>query len=102
MFRSSRELHAKLDALSKSQAVIEFELDGTIIAANENFLKALGYKLDEIQGKHHSMFVEPAHKESAEYREFWQTLGKGHFQAGEFKRLAKGGRPIWIQASYNP
>jgi methyl-accepting chemotaxis protein len=102
MFRSSRELHAKLDALSKSQAVIEFELDGTIITANENFLKALGYKLDEIQGKHHSMFVEPAHKESAEYREFWDSLGKGHFQTGEFKRLAKGGRSIWIQASYNP
>jgi methyl-accepting chemotaxis protein len=102
MFRSSRELHAKLDALSKSQAVIEFELDGTIITANENFLKALGYKLDEIQGKHHSLFVEPSYKESSEYREFWDTLGKGTFQAGEYKRLAKGGRSIWIQASYNP
>ena len=102
MLGSSRELHAKLDALSKSQAVIEFNLDGTIVTANENFLKALGYKLDEIQGKHHSMFVEPAYKQSAAYRTFWETLGKGQFQAAEYKRLAKGGRPIWIQASYNP
>jgi methyl-accepting chemotaxis protein len=102
MFETSRELHAKLDALSKSQAVIEFNLDGTIVTANENFLEALGYTLAEIQGKHHSMFVEPAYKESAEYRAFWETLGKGQFQAAEYKRIAKGGRPIWIQASYNP
>src|SRR6185295_5871955 len=102
MFGSSRELHAKLEALSKSQAVIEFNLDGTIVTANENFLNAMGYKLDEIQGKHHSMFVEPVYKESADYRAFWETLGKGQFQAAEYKRLAKGGRPIWIQASYNP
>jgi methyl-accepting chemotaxis protein len=102
MFGTSRELHAKLDALSKSQAVIEFNLDGTIVTANENFLKALGYTLAEIQGKHHSMFVEPAYKESAEYRAFWEKLGKGQFQAAEYKRIAKGGRPIWIQASYNP
>ena len=102
MFGTSRELHAKLDALSKSQAVIEFNLDGKIVTANENFLNALGYTLAEIQGKHHSMFVEPAFKESAEYRAFWETLGKGQFQAAEYRRLAKGGRPIWIQASYNP
>ena len=102
MFGSSRELHAKLDTLSKSQAVIEFNIDGTIVTANENFLKTLGYKLDEIQGKHHSMFVEPAYKESAEYRSFWEALGKGQFQAAEYKRLGKGGRPVWIQASYNP
>ena len=75
MFGTSRELHAKLDALSKSQAVIEFNLDGTIVTANQNFLNALGYKLDEIQGKHHSMFVEPAYKESADYRAFWDALG---------------------------
>ena len=102
MFGSSRELHAKLDALSKSQAVAEFNLDGTIITANENFLGALGYKLDEIQGKHHSLFVDPATRESAEYREFWGSLGRGQFQAGEYKRVAKGGNPVWIQASYNP
>jgi methyl-accepting chemotaxis protein len=102
MFGSSRELQAKLEALNKSQAVIEFDLDGTIVTANQNFLNTIGYRLDEIQGKHHSMFVEPGYKESAAYRQFWETLGKGQFQAGEYKRLAKGGRPIWIQASYNP
>ncbi|MDQ8732785.1 PAS domain-containing methyl-accepting chemotaxis protein [Bradyrhizobium sp. LHD-71] len=97
-----RELHAKLDALSKAQAVVEFGLNGAVITANENFLRILGYKLDEIQGKHHSLFVEPAAKESAEYREFWAALGRGQFQAAEYKRLAKDGRPVWIQASYNP
>ena len=102
MFGSSRELHAKLEALGKSQAVIEFNLDGSIVTANQNFLVILGYGLDELQGKHHSMFVEPACRESAEYREFWGALAKGQFQAGEYKRLAKDGRPVWIRASYNP
>lgn len=102
MFGSSRELHAKLDALSKSQAVIEFNLDGTIITANENFLNALGYRLDEIQGKHHSLFVEPSFRDSREYREFWDRLGRGEYQAAEYKRVTKSGTPIWIQASYNP
>lgn len=102
MFGSSRELHAKLDALSKSQAVIEFNVDGTIITANENFLNALGYRLDEIQGKHHSLFVDPGYRDSSEYREFWARLGRGEFQAAEYKRMTKSGAPIWIQASYNP
>ena len=93
MFGSSRELHAKLDALNRSQAVVEFALDGTIVTANENFLAALGYKLEEIQGKHHSMFVDPATRDSAEYREFWASLGRGQFQAAEYMRLAKGGNP---------
>jgi methyl-accepting chemotaxis protein len=95
-------LHAKLDALNRSQAVIEFSLDGTIIAANENFLRVLGYRLDEIKGKHHSMFVEPAEKDSAGYREFWQMLGNGQYQTAECKRLAKDGKPVWIQATYTP
>ncbi|KAA0078282.1 PAS domain-containing methyl-accepting chemotaxis protein [Tardiphaga sp. P9-11] len=93
---------AQATAISRSQAVIEFNLDGTIIKANENFLKALGYTLDEIKGKHHSMFVEPAVREHASYREFWGNLNRGEFQAGQFKRIAKGGREIWIEASYNP
>lgn len=101
-FKSSQELNAKLDALSKSQAIIEFNLDGIIVTANPNFLTALGYRLDEIQGKHHSMFVEPAVRESAEYREFWDALRRGEYQSREFARVTKGGRPIWIQASYNP
>lgn len=102
LFGSSRELTAKFEALNRSQAVIEFNLDGTVITANDNFLKALGYRLDDIRGKHHGMFVDPDFRGSNEYREFWAQLGQGQFQAGEFKRIAKDGRAIWIQASYNP
>jgi methyl-accepting chemotaxis protein len=93
---------AQVEAISKSQAVIEFNLDGTIVTANENFLKTLGYSLSEIQGKHHSMFVEPAMRDSAVYREFWANLNRGQYQAAEYKRIGKGGKEIWIQASYNP
>ncbi len=93
---------AQVEAISKSQAVIEFNLDGTIVTANENFLKTLGYSLGEIQGKHHSMFVEPAMRDSAAYREFWANLNRGQYQAAAFKRIGKGGKEVWIQASYNP
>jgi methyl-accepting chemotaxis protein len=89
-------------AINRSQAVIDFALDGTIITANENFLNTMGYTLAEIQGKHHSMFIEPTTRDSAAYREFWHELGRGMFQSGEFKRIAKGGREIWIVGSYNP
>lgn len=92
----------QLDAISKSQAVIEFELDGTILKANENFLITLGYTLEEIQGKHHSLFVDQATKESSEYKLFWETLAKGEYQSAEFKRIDKSGNDVWIQASYNP
>ena len=92
----------QVEAIGKSQAVIEFNLDGTIITANANFLSAMGYSLDEIKGKHHSMFVEPAYRDSAEYRDFWAALGRGEFQSAEYKRIAKGGREVYIQASYNP
>jgi methyl-accepting chemotaxis protein len=93
---------AQAEAISKSQAVIEFNMDGTIVTANENFLKTLGYSLGEIQGKHHSMFVEPAMRDSAAYREFWANLNRGQYQAAAFKRIGKGGKEVWIQASYNP
>lgn len=93
---------AKADAISRSQAVIEFELDGTILTANANFLAAVGYSLDEIRGKHHSMFVAPDQRDSADYRSFWAKLATGEFQASQYKRIGKGGREIWIQASYNP
>ena len=93
---------AQAAAISKSQAVIEFELDGTVITANQKFLNALGYSLAEIQGKHHSMFVEPAMRDSAAYREFWAALNRGEYQAAEYKRIGKGGKEVWIQASYNP
>jgi methyl-accepting chemotaxis protein len=92
----------QLAAIGKSQAVIEFDLDGTIRTANPGFLATMGYSLAEVQGKHHGMFVEPAHRDSSAYREFWAALGRGEYQTAEFKRLAKGGREIWIQASYNP
>ncbi|SDD80412.1 methyl-accepting chemotaxis protein [Rhodospira trueperi] len=91
-----------LNAISKSQAIIEFKMDGTVLTANQNFLSALGYSLDEIKGRHHSMFVEEAHKASPEYRQFWEALNRGEFQAAEYKRFGKGGREVWIQASYNP
>ena len=96
------DFQGQIDAIGKAQAVIEFELDGTICSANQNFLDTLGYRLDEIQGKHHSMFVEAAHRASDQYRAFWAALAAGQFQAGEYKRLGKGGKEVWIQASYNP
>lgn len=99
---SSQELKAKLAALDRSQAIIEFALDGRILTANKQFLDAVGYKLAEIKGRHHSMFVEPGVKESAGYKEFWAALGRGEYQSGEYKRIGKNGRPIWIRASYNP
>ncbi|ULL01047.1 PAS domain-containing methyl-accepting chemotaxis protein [Bradyrhizobium sp. I71] len=93
---------SKIAAISRAQAVIEFKLDGTVITANENFCKALGYSLAEIEGKHHSLFVAEAERGSAGYREFWAALNRGDYQAGEFKRIGKDGREVWILASYNP
>ena len=92
----------QISAIGKSQAVIEFRMDGTIVNANENFLKTVGYSLDEIKGQHHSMFVEANYGRSSEYREFWAKLNRGEYQAAEYKRLGRGGKEIWIQASYNP
>ncbi len=92
----------QLKAVDKAQAVIEFELDGTVITANDNFCQTLDYSLDEIKGKHHSMFTEPAYAGSAEYRQFWEKLNRGEFDAGQYKRIGKGDKEVWIQASYNP
>jgi methyl-accepting chemotaxis protein len=99
---SGSDSKAVLDALGRSLAIIEFEPDGKIIAANENFCKAMGYELAEIKGQHHRMFVEPDYGRSSEYRDFWAKLGRGEFDAREYKRLGKGGKEVWIQASYNP
>jgi methyl-accepting chemotaxis protein len=93
---------AQLDAIGKSQAIIEFSMDGKILTANDNFLKTLGYTLPEIQGRHHSMFAEESYQRSPAYREFWADLNRGLYQAGEFKRFGKGGKEVYIQASYNP
>jgi len=95
-------LRSMMVAIDKVQAIIEFNLDGTIITANDNFLGAMGYSLDEVKGKHHSIFVEPAYKESAEYAQFWARLNRGEFETAEYKRIGKGGKVVWIQASYNP
>ncbi len=96
------DLSGQIAAIGKSQAVIEFNMDGTIRTANENFLGALGYSLAEVQGRHHSMFVQPSERDSAAYRDFWAALGRGEYQAAEYKRIGKGGKEVWIQASYNP
>ncbi len=96
------DAEAVLAAISRSQAVIQFDVNGTILDANANFLAAMGYALDEIKGKHHSMFVEPGYAKSAEYAAFWEDLRHGKAQVAQFKRLGKGGREVWIEASYNP
>ncbi|HET6972309.1 MAG TPA: methyl-accepting chemotaxis protein, partial [Phenylobacterium sp.] len=97
-----RDLEGKVAAIDRSQAVIEFELDGTIITANKNFLDTLGYTLAEVQGRRHAMFVDPAEAAGPGYRDFWATLNRGEFVATKFRRVGKGGREVWIQASYNP
>ncbi|MET3665671.1 methyl-accepting chemotaxis protein [Caulobacter sp. 1776] len=96
------DLEGIVAAIQRSQAVIEFNLDGSIITANDNFLKTLGYSLSEIQGRSHSLFVDSAYAASGEYREFWRRLNAGEFFADKFQRVGKGGREVWIQASYNP
>ncbi|MES2106022.1 MAG: PAS domain-containing methyl-accepting chemotaxis protein [Pseudomonadota bacterium] len=96
------DLQAINTALNRVQALIEFELDGTILHANENFLKTLGYTLEEVRGKHHSLFCDPAYVKSAAYKQFWRQLANGEFAQGDYKRIAKNGDEIWISASYNP
>ena len=96
------ELLGKVNAIGKSLGVIEFNLDGTVITANQNFLKLIDYDLDEIVGKNHSMFVDPAYAGSPEYSAFWAKLNRGEFEAHQYKRFAKGGRVVWIEATYNP
>jgi len=96
------DTQGQIDAISKSQAVIHFNLDGTILTANENFLKTLGYRLDDIQGRHHSMFVEDKERQGVGYRQFWEALNRGEFQSSQYKRIGNGGKEVWIQASYNP
>ncbi|WP_245159310.1 methyl-accepting chemotaxis protein [Brevundimonas intermedia] len=96
------DLDGKMAAIGRSQAVIEFNLDGTIIDANQNLLTTMGYSLEEIRGTHHRQFMDPAEAASPEYTAFWRELNAGHFLARKFRRLAKGGREVWLQASYNP
>ena len=100
--RRDTETQGKLDALSRSQAVIEFDLEGNVLAANPNFLRTMGYTAQEIQGRHHALFCEPEQVRSQSYRDFWADLGEGQFKSGRFRRLGKHGVEVWIQATYNP
>src|SRR4051812_12943907 len=93
---------AVLEAINRSQAIIEFDMNGTILSANENFCKTVGYSLQEIVGKHHRIFVDPAEAASAAYAGFWKGLASGKYDQGKYKRFGKGGREVWIEASYNP
>ena len=96
------EYKNQVAAISKSQAVIEFNLDGIILDANENFLRLFGYSVEEVRGKHHRIFVDPAEQHSTEYANFWATLSRGEFHSGEFRRLGRNGKELWIQGAYNP
>lgn len=101
MEEHNRDFANQIAAISSAQAVIEFKLDGTIVTANDNFLRTLGYSLDEIKGKHHRMFVDPAYASTAEYAQFWEKLNRGESQSGQFLRIGRGGKEVWIQARYS-
>ncbi|WP_109125886.1 methyl-accepting chemotaxis protein [Dyella sp. C11] len=96
------EFEGKVNAIDKAQAMIEFDLGGHVLYANDNFLKGMGYELEEIRGQHHRMFCEESHADSQAYADFWAKLNRGEFDAGRYKRVGKGGRTVWIQATYNP
>jgi len=96
------DAEARSSAMERSQAVVVFALDGTVLDANDNFLRSFGYARDEVIGRHHRMFCDPDHGRSAEYLDFWRKLGGGAFDAGVYRRVAKDGRDVWLQATYNP
>ncbi len=98
----NRDYSNKIAAIERTQAVIEFDMEGRVLTANDNFLAVIGYSLVELEGQHHSMFVESEYARSSEYREFWAALNRGESEPGEYKRIGKGGKEVWIQASYNP
>lgn len=102
IFAFGSDARSILNALEKSQAIIEFDLEGRILHANENFLQAIGYQLSEIVGQHHRMFVTSTEANSPAYKQFWRNLAAGNFDQKQYKRIAKGGREIWIEATYNP
>src|SRR3712207_2160069 len=100
--QEATEQRGAVSAMDRSQAVIEFALDGTVLTANRNFLDLMGYRLQEVTGKHHRLFVDPVQAAGDEYRDFWGRLAQGAFEGGIYRRLAKGGREVWLQATYNP
>ncbi len=99
---SSLDATGQIEAINRSQAVIQFDTNGNILAANQNFCDAVGYRFEEIRGQHHRLFMPPEEVATRDYADFWARLRFGEFQQAEYMRLAKGGRPIWIQATYNP
>lgn len=100
--QSRAEFQAQIDAIGRSQAVIHFDLEGNVLWANDNFLSALGYRLSQIQGKHHRMFVRPEDVNTEDYRQLWSDMRSGKFRSGVFHRVGEGGRDVWLEASYNP
>ncbi|MBB1594834.1 methyl-accepting chemotaxis protein [Achromobacter sp. UMC46] len=107
LFRAERgmqkaDLYGQISAIHKAQAVIEFDLEGHVLMANQNFLDTMGYSLDEVLGQHHRMFIDPDERETVEYLAFWQKLGQGAYDAGRYRRVRSDGRDVWLQASYNP
>lgn len=98
----TRDLSCQVASINKMQAVVEFDMDGVILTANDAFLRLMGDVLEDIQGKHHSIFVSPEYKNTSEYKQFWESLKAGEYQVAEYKRLAKDGHEVWIQGSYNP
>nr|WP_106802821.1 PAS domain-containing methyl-accepting chemotaxis protein [Pseudomonas sp. S5D5] len=100
--QAESEANAKLDAIGRAMAVIEFNLDGTILTANANFLQRMGYSLAQIQGKHHRLFCTPQTAASSQYSDFWRRLNQGEMFSGQFERVDKNGQPVWLEANYNP
>jgi methyl-accepting chemotaxis protein len=99
---AAADFAGQIAAIGKAQAVIEYSLDGKVLCANDNFLSTMGYVAGELTGAHHSLFVDPVYRQSGEYRMFWDKLGRGEYDAGQYKCIGKGGKEVWIQASYNP
>ncbi|NBU12078.1 MAG: PAS domain S-box protein, partial [Betaproteobacteria bacterium] len=99
---AAEDARCKFEAFSKSSAIIEFAPDGTILDANNHFLKIVGYTREELRGQHHRLFVDPTERESPDYRDFWARLGRGEYHSGQFFRIGKGGAEVWLDASYNP
>lgn len=102
MVQATHSPQAAWDAICRSQAVIEFDPRGIILWANDSFLATMGYALADLEGRHHRIFCEPGYADTAAYADFWRKLGRGEFDAGEYKWVGKGGRAIWLQATYNP
>ncbi|MEZ5411965.1 MAG: methyl-accepting chemotaxis protein [Acidimicrobiales bacterium] len=96
------DVKSKIEAIDRAQAMIEFDLDGSVTTANDNFLKRMGYSLDEIVGRHHRTFVDPAEVASPSYAMLWDKLGRGQFDAGDYRRITKSGEEVWLRSSYNP